>query len=54
MSSSAPPAQILAMRLDHIIGKAMSGDLAIMLLALAKTCSKVADDEYFSQSEPDC
>jgi len=46
----APPSQVLALRFDQIVGKALSGILALLLLAIAKACALVAEDEYFSQS----
>jgi len=47
---AAPPGQIVAMRLDHILGKAVSGDLAQLFLTLSKACAIVAEDENFEQS----
>jgi hypothetical protein len=48
---TAPPGQILALRFDHIVGKTFSGDLSLLLLALAKSFALVAEDEAFSQSK---
>ena len=46
-----PPGPVLALRFDNIVGKDVSGDLALLLAALANSCALVAEDEKFLQSE---
>jgi hypothetical protein len=49
--TTAPPGQIIALRFDNNVGKAVSGDVALLLLFLANAFARIAEDDCFSKSE---